>query len=363
MEVFFSVMELSVLKKNNDIEQQRSLFKECFPENHGTSVETEDHYLWKFHSYFTNPSSYEYGAFLNTELVGYYAALPYPYIIKGNLVKAGMVCDVMTGVKARGNGVFTKMGIYATESMKKQEIEFTTGFPIRPEVIPGHLKAGWHKMFVLPLFMNFLSAKSLLKNKNLNFLVPIIDFFLRLNNNVISVFQKNNRYKVSLYASTELEGIIGFDSFIENWVNEQEIALNKNKVFLKWRLAAPEKKYKIAIARENNVILGYAVFCNVIKENVPSVAILDISCLKNHRKLSSTIIANIQEYAVESRAEIVMIMASKYVSNLHGLLKNGFLKSPYKFWFILKNLGNNYNSAFLRNEMNWHLTWIDSDDL
>lgn len=363
MEVFFNNMELSVFKKENNINQQRSLFNECFPENNGTSVEKKDHYLWKFHSLYTHPSSYEYATFLNNELVGYYAALPYKYIIRGKPVKIGMVCDVMTGVKARGKGVFTKMGIYATENMKKEDIEFTTGYPIRPEVIPGHLKAGWHKMFTLPLYINFLSAKSLLKNKKINFLVPIIDLFFKIYNYIISVFQKNNRYEVSLHCSSVLESINGFDSFIENWVNEHEIALDKNIAFLKWRLAAPEKKYKIAIARENNIILGYAVFCNITKENVPSIAILDISCLKNHRKLSSTIIANIQKYAIESKAEILMMMASKYVSNLHGLIKNGFLKSPYKFWLIIKNLSNNYSNSFLNNEKNWHLTWIDSDDL
>ena len=356
-------MKLSVFKKENDIDQQRSLFRECFPENNGASVEKKDHYLWKFHSFPSNPSSYEYCAFLNNELVGYYAALPYPYIIKGKQIKAGMVCDVMTGVKARGKGVFTKMGVYATGNMKKEEIEFTTGYPIRPEVIPGHLKAGWDKMFTLPLYMNFLSTKSLLKDKNIRFLVPIIDLFLNIYNYIISVFQKNYRYEVSLHSSSELESIKDFDSFVENWVNENEIALNKNTAFLKWRLAAPEKKYKIGIARDNNTILGYAVFCSIIKKNVPSVAILDISCLKNYKKLSSTIIANIQEYALESNAEILMIMASEYVSNLHGLIKNGFLKSPYKFWLIIKNISNNYPSSFLSDEKNWHLTWIDSDDL
>jgi len=356
-------MELSIFKKEDDIDQQRSLFKECFPEHNGTSVEEKKHYLWKFHSFPTQPSSYEYAAFLNNELVGYYAALPYSYIIKGKRVKAGMVCDVMTGVKARGKGIFTKMGIYATENMKKEEIEFTTGYPIRPEVMPGHLKAGWDKMFALPLYMNFLSVKSLLKNKKIKFLVPIVDLLLKIYNDLISVFQKNNRYEVSLYFSSELESIKDFDYFVEKWINEHEIALNKNTAFLKWRLAAPKKKYKIAIARENNTILGYAVFCSIIKENIPSIAILDISCLKNHKKLSSTIIANIQEYAMQNKAEILMIMASKHVSNLHGLIKNGFLKSPYKFWLIIKNLSNNYSSSFFKDEKNWHLTWIDSDGL
>tara|TARA_B110000027_G_scaffold12529_1_gene11620 strand:- start:1571 stop:2662 length:1092 start_codon:yes stop_codon:yes gene_type:complete len=363
MEVYIRNMELSVFKKENDIIQQRALFKECFPETKGTSIEKKNHYLWKFHSFPSHPLSYEYAAFFGTDLVGYYAALPYPYIIKGNLAKAGMVCDVMTGVAARGMGVFTKMGIYATEKMKNEDIEFTTGFPIRQEVIPGHIKAGWHKMFSLPLYMNFLSTKSLLRSKKIKSLVPILDLLLNLYNYLFSLFQKDKSYDVSLISSLELESILDFDSFIESWVKEHEIALNKNTLFLKWRLTAPGKKYKIVLARRNNKILGYAVFCSIVKENVPSIAILDISCLKNHKKLSSTMIAHIQEYARECKAEVLMMMASKHVSKLHGLSKIGFLRSPYKFLLIIKNLKNNYASSFLKNEKNWHLTWIDTDDL
>ena len=63
----------------NDINDQRTLFKECFPENDGTSIETLEHYFWKFHSFPFSPSSYEYVAKSDKEIIGYYAALPYQY--------------------------------------------------------------------------------------------------------------------------------------------------------------------------------------------------------------------------------------------------------------------------------------------
>jgi hypothetical protein len=154
--------------KDLELESQRNLFKECFPENDGTLVEESEHYLWKFHSFPAQPTSYEYGAYMENDLVGYYAAIPYEYKINNATIKVGMVCDVMTGVKARGKGVFTKMGIYSTAEMKNEGLEFTIGYPIRPEVIPGHIKAGWEKLFPLPLYMNFLSSKSLLKDKSIN---------------------------------------------------------------------------------------------------------------------------------------------------------------------------------------------------
>ena len=33
-----------------ELEQQRKLFNECFPETEGTESGTKEHYFWKFHS-------------------------------------------------------------------------------------------------------------------------------------------------------------------------------------------------------------------------------------------------------------------------------------------------------------------------
>ena len=259
-------MEIKNFDKDLELESQRNLFKECFPENDGTLVEESEHYLWKFHSFPAQPTSYEYGAYMENDLVGYYAAIPYEYKINNATIKVGMVCDVMTGVKARGKGVFTKMGIYSTAEMKNQGLEFTIGYPIRPEVIPGHIKAGWEKLFPLPLYMNFLSSKSLLKDKSIKFLYPLVDLCLLAYNGIIRQFQKSKKYNVELFSSSELDSISGFNEFMQKWISEQEIGLNKNLDFLKWRLGAPGKEYKILIARSSDEIVGYAVFSEIIKE-------------------------------------------------------------------------------------------------
>jgi hypothetical protein len=356
-------MEIKTFKKELDLVGQRELFNECFPENNGTPVETTTHYLWKFHSFPSSPTSYEYGAYLKSKLVGYYAGLPYEYIIDNKKIKVGMVCDVMTGIEARGKGVFTKMGIYATESMKDSGVEFTIGYPIRPEVIPGHIKAGWEKLFSLPLYIKLLNSKSLLKEKKISFLYPIINLALVSYNYFIGLFRGGNKYDTQIFDSTKLSKINGIDVFYEKWISEQKIALNKNENFLNWRLGAPGKKYKIIIATKAKNIVGVSIISEIIKESVPSLAILDFSCLRDYKKVESSLFSKIESYAKEKKSEAIMIMATSYFSKKHYLIKNGFIRSPYKFWLIVKNLNKNYSMDFLKNEKNWHLTWIDSDDL
>ena len=85
-----------------ELEQQRELFIDCFPENIGTPVVGREHYGWKFRTFPDVPPSYEYAAWSDNEMVGYYAAIPYLYQIGEHTVSVGMVCDVMTKSSCRG---------------------------------------------------------------------------------------------------------------------------------------------------------------------------------------------------------------------------------------------------------------------
>lgn len=118
-------MEFKPFDYQVELVPQRALFCECFPETIGQPVTSTEHYHWKFQNGVGEPSSYEYGAYENDELIGYYAAISYPYIIDGQNITAGMVCDVMTGVKARGKGVFTRLGVYSTDQLKENGVDFS----------------------------------------------------------------------------------------------------------------------------------------------------------------------------------------------------------------------------------------------
>ena len=98
-------------------------------------------------------------------ILGYYAAIPYPYQIGGRRLLVGMVCDVMTHSDARGRGVFTELGRFALSSLEATDLAFVTGYPIRPEVMGGHLRAGWQVAFALPMYLMPLRADSMLASK------------------------------------------------------------------------------------------------------------------------------------------------------------------------------------------------------
>lgn len=356
--------EMKVFDYRSHLKMQRDLFKECFPENLGTPVVTEDHYKWKFHGSGRKPPSYEYSAFIDGEMAGYYAAINYPYLYCGKEINNGMVCDVMTGVKARGKGLFSALGRYAIEKLRNENIEFLTGFPIRKEVIPGHRKAEWEFPFIIPMYGRFLKFNSFLSSRGigwaryiLNPLLYISDFLLRL------PVRYSHEASVSVYSAEEIESIPGFEFLLNKLQNQTTVSLKKDLEFLKWRLGAPGKKYTLALLSVNSEPVGYMAGRFVIKEKVPCFGVIDFSLVSGYEKYSTILIRETEKIANDSGAELILIMMLKKYASLYRFFRNGWLRTPFNFNFIIKKTGSLTELRVLEDENNWFLTWLNSDDL
>lgn len=359
------LLEFESFKYPMDLDEQRKLFIECFPENVNTPVESIKHYDWKFKSFPSDKPSYEYVAKIDDELIGYYAAIPYKYKIRNNVVKSAMVCDVMTGVKARGKGVFTKLGVYSTNQFEKEGLAFSTGYPIRPEVLPGHKKAGWSFPFQIPMYGKFIKMNSFLCSKNKKYLIPLFNLFLLLYNTILHLLNVSYKKDITIntYSSKEIDDIKGLECFFNKWKKENIIALDKNINFIKWRLNAPEKIYKIIVLRNNSEIIGYTVIRKIIKENVPCIGVLDFSLLNNYKQYSKILLDQIEIETKKDNAELILMMMMQEKAKKYNLFFNGYFKTPYPFSFIIKQFNNLIDNEDLLNEKNWNLMWIDSDDL
>jgi len=361
------LMELRFRPFSRELElaAQRRLFVECFPENIGTPVETVEHYAWKFGSAPAIPPSYEYGAYLDDELVGYYAALPYRYNYFSTKVTAGIVCDVMTGAKARGKGVFTKLGSYANDELKRAGVDFSCAFPIREIGFQGHIKAGLRILFDLPLYARFLRFDSYFKKKGTTYLLPLFRLGVGLQKLLLrSIPLRKKGIQTSSYSSRAgISSIPGLLDFLQEWQKELPISLVKDRDFMTWRTGAPGQEYFVTIVKHEDKIVGYALYRFVIKEGVPCVGILDLSLLNGCHHLSRFLFREIVRFAEKSGAEFIFVMMSKLWAGNYRIRRSGFLRTRYRFRYILKKL--NMPEADQRHEdlENWHLMWIDSDDL
>lgn len=348
--------------KRDSLEIQRNLFKDAFPERIGTAATEENHYLWKFHTFPDSPSSYEYAAYHDDRMIGYYAAIPYRYIINGKEMTCAMVCDVMTHSSMRGKGIFTKIGRYSTDALKNRGLHFTSGYPIRPEVIPGHLKVGWEKLFRMPLYIKVLKVNAILAKVKLSSVSFLINPLIKISS-IYKLSCAASNVKCETYDANEIDKIVGYDDFFAKWSLNQRHYLIKSSEFLKWRLSAPEKNYKIICVRKDKNIIVLSIIAFTDVKGVPSIGILDLMVLDGYYSFIKHLFKTLEELAVENNAEVIIGMFCKQWANKYKLLKYAMIKSNIFFTLILKQLDQEIDFTCLKDEKNWNLTWLDSDNL
>lgn len=357
-------MEFQIFDVEKQIKEQRELFRTCFPETIGTPVESLEHYLWKFKSNYGTLRASEHIAMEENKILGYYAAIPFRYKYFGSECTAAMVCDVMTGPKARGKGLFTKLGVYATDKFKEEGFEFSTGFPIRNEVIPGHIKAGWSILFDLPMYGCFISFKSFLSQRKIGFAAPFANVLNSIVRGLMGLFQPKKSslrlHSFELESNSDIHDIV---SFYKKYSNSIPIYLVKDDLFLRWRLSAPHKKYQITLLYDLQEVVGIAVSRDLEKEGIQCLGVLDFALLEGYHKYSKYLTNELVLIGKKMNCELILLMIGQHRAKLFSLSRSLFLRTPYKFSFILKQFGSISDSKDLNKEENWHLSWLDSDDL
>ena len=350
-------LKCSVFDYKTDLEKQRVLFADAFSEVDDKSVET---YNWLFRQFpGNNKNSYEYCSFIGDEMVGYYAALPYPYKIAETQTEAAMVCGVMTSSKHRGKGIFTQLGRFSTSELANY-LPFTTGYPIRKGVIPGHLKVGWKIAFELPLYIKFLRSDSILASKKLSIFKFIANPLLALYNSLRKT-STNSKYSIEIY--NDINQISGYDTFVHEWLKSVSNGLIKDIKFANWRYGRPGSNYNFVTIWNTGRLVGFASYCKTKKEGVPSYCVLDLFTLPNYKDCVCHIYRFLTTDAKKEEIEAIMFMMSKHSAKYYRVTMNGFFRSPYRFSLIIKNLTDQFSDEILMNEKNWHLMWVDSDDL
>ncbi len=92
-------------------------------------------------------------------LVGSYSVIPLEYLNEaGDMIRVGLVVDVMTHPDYQRRGIFVSIGKYTLrEAVTKLNLTFTIGYPCTKTtldaVIPGHKKVGWALCDRLNLYM------------------------------------------------------------------------------------------------------------------------------------------------------------------------------------------------------------------
>lgn len=340
----------------DQLPEQRKLFRLAFPEQSG-KLDSGEHYDWKFRRFPATPPAYEYAALDDGKMLGYYAALPYPYRIAGKAATSGMVCDVMTHPDARGRGIFATIGKYATDDLARH-VGFLTGYPIRPEVIPGHLKVGWRVVRELPMYLRPLKSRSLLPPPLRPFSRAIDAAF-----GIVGRLQDRapKRFRSEVLGIDGMLALKDYGRLAQRAQSPTVNALQKSAAFMRWRLGAPGVRYRVVAVFEEQELRALAVARSTVLEGIAVLALLDVMVDPVAFRSLGALHGRIAHVAREEGAEAIVIMCAPSAAK-RLKIAGRFLRSPHVFKLIVKCLDPELCQA-VEDARAWEPMWIDSDDL
>jgi hypothetical protein len=342
----------------------RSLFEDCFPETLGTSLCTAPHYHWKYGSTGKNAPVLEYGGYEDGRIVGYYAALPFQYSLGGSSVLGSLVCDVMTHSSMRGRGVFTSMGRFATNSMAKAGVAFCTGFPIRPSVIPGHLKVGWRIAFDLPIYYRIVDMRIVLAARGMGWAGSILQPAAALYPHLCGLSTRRAKnLRCTEHTVDSFFQEVEYAPFYAQWRRQHENHLIRTEELLRWRLSAPGFQYRIVALHHEERLVGLAITRNTRSPGFEVVGLADLMILDEYLPVSGVLHDELAALARRSGAAGISAMCSVPEARSLRLAGNGYFRTPYKFQFIAKWLADGDAPECLWDARKWHLMWLDADTL
>jgi hypothetical protein len=306
----------------------------------------------------------EYEGYEDGRIIGYYAALPFQYSVGGSSLPGSLVCDVMTHSSMRGRGVFTAMGRFATNNMAKAGVAFCTGFPIRPSVIPGHLKVGWRIAFDLPVYYRIVDIGIVLASKGWRWARPFLQPAVALYPHLCGLTAKRaGNLHCTEHTVDSFFAQVDYAGFYARWRRQHENHLLRTEEFLRWRLSAPGLQYQIVALYDGEQLAGLAITRNTLSPGFNVLGIADLMILDEYLPVAGVLHDALASLARTSGAAGVSVMCAIPEAHRLRLFGNGYVRTPYKFQFIAKWLADGDAPGSSWDAHRWHLMWLDADTL
>ena len=285
-------------------------------------------------------------------MLTFYGVLPRMYSCFGRQIEMGLVVDVMTSPTHQGKGLFIESSNAALARLKCSQTIGVIGFPIRNEVMPGHLRVGWKVQFEMPIYILPVGRSECKNFKKLIFKIFAILFEFGTRP-LRGPMLKNRSDEI-----VESFSIDVLSDFYNSQKSNNHIVLEKSREFLKWRLNRPGIEYKFFFC-ESDKIYAVAISRQMILNGFRTLAILDFE--SESQRHSRQLVRRLVEYSIEKKIEVIAFSTNKDNSKRLGLSNYGFLKSHKKFKVITRSisyLASNFTTA---SNSSFRMTWMDSD--
>ncbi|HPT71949.1 MAG TPA: GNAT family N-acetyltransferase [Candidatus Cloacimonadota bacterium] len=291
---------------------------------------------------------------LNTnQVIGHYALIPYQLIINGDSKLLGLAVDAMVHTRYRKKGVGSKLQKLAVDNSRFDGI---IGYTLRDEIKSIEKKGGYQCIRKIPVYIYPINFKKILidyeRGKYL-FLAPIVKFLFR------SFYRISNLQNSSMVVVNQIPNptLNQFSIWLSNRFNAY--GLRESKI-LSWRFSN-EAGICYRILRYSGKSDVYFITTRTEIHGLDSLNLLDIIFAEYDSDDISAGINALKCYAIQEKCDCISFFCADDDIISKITQKVGFIKSPFRFQFIVHSNNNELTKQLVRS--NLYLTYYDTDFL
>ena len=293
-------------------------------------------------------------------IVGHYAIIPQKFSFPDRTpVMGSIVVDVMTHPAYRFQGMFKKIGRFALTSAADTTV-FATGYPIRKEVMPGHLSIGWTAELQIPVLLKPLRWSSLAKR----FGLPGGRLY-----DVMSRIARWRPFRAPMPTGWTIRALTTEDvgamaDVATTFAEEDLIHQIRDADFLRYRyFSNPLWPYEAWGLYAGQELAAYVVSRESKMLDTASLAIVDMACNPSGGGAVETLVRHVLAEAATRDLAVAGAMITKGNRYHRALRRAGMFPGPHKFNLILFALQADFSDSLVDPKNKWFLNWGDTDDV
>lgn len=294
-------------------------------------------------------------------IVGHYGIIPQRFSFAGQHVKGSIVVDVMTHPDYRFQGMFKKIGRFSLGHVS-DEIGFAIGYPIRKEVMPGHLSIGWNVRLRIPVLVRPLDWGAVATRFGLS---PMG----RTLRAVVARWRRISRWRWPRPSSGEQirrigpEDLAAVHELFESSLSSMVYRI-RTEEYLRWRyFSNPAWNYDLVGLWCGDTLQAFVALRRAKLLDVDSLAVVDAAC----REGMTDPLVRLLLHAIDMGTSEGLAVAGAMVTTgnaVYGALRRaGFYPGPHRFSLIVYAVDSSLTSVITDVKSKWFLMWGDTDDV
>ena len=293
-------------------------------------------------------------------VVAHYGAVPFAYKLDGIACVGGFASNLVIDPKYRASMLFVSMQSYLQRQYREKGVRFLYGLVTRANVIEPHLRTGWKKVGIVPVF-----AKPFVFT---NVVGPLIaNHFLRsaarVPLNILGLgwrsFWAAGRSQIDEIDLFEPE----IDDLLIQFMTSHRTTAIRTREVLNWRFRGNrDRSYRLFIARRQDRIEGYVVTRELQLKHLRAIAIVDLVCAPHANAIASQLLRHCDHLAIAAKVDVLAAVANPRLSLAKQLRRAGFFQTPESFTGVMHfPKSEPCPIAFPNLFEQWHVTWFDHD--